>query len=280
MTDEFAEYGVTMMSASGGFLDYPRLFNTADVGNELYGDSDLGSPNVLCDPSGPGVGDDGAPGQLGENCSPQGNVLIIQEENDNTFQPDSSDTGGTIVFDFASNVSSIEEIGLMDIDEENCTISLAFVTPYGENRTTIDVIPQGDNSVQTIDINLARVSQLNITFTGSGAVTFIGLCLNEGGSAMPSSAPSLSRSPTMSPTELGTAAPSKSPSLPLGSGSCINYTIDFDTLPDGTPLDGGAYLSDQWFDEYGLTLSASGGFGDFPRLFNTTDVGIGGKRRP
>jgi hypothetical protein len=272
LTDEFAEYGVLMMSSSGGFLDYPRLFSSANVGNMLYGDSGLGSPNVLCDPSGPGVGDDGAPDQPGENCSPQGNVLIIQEENDNTFQPDSSDTGGTIVFDFASNVSSVEEIGLLDIDEENCTISLAYGTPNGKNRTTIDVIPQGHNSVQTIAVNLARVSQLNVTFTGSGAVTFVGLCLNDGGSSMPSSAPSLSRSPTISPTELGLAAPSKSPPL-LVFGSCVNYTIDFDTLPDGTPLDGGAYLSDQWFDEYGLTLSASGGFGDFPRLFNTTHVG-------
>jgi len=77
---EWAAYGLTL-SATGGFLDFPRLFDTSDIGNPNFGDADLGSPNERCTPSGPGVGEGGEPGEPGENCVPQGNVLIIQEDN-------------------------------------------------------------------------------------------------------------------------------------------------------------------------------------------------------
>lgn len=43
------------------------------------GDADLGSPNAACDPAGAGVGEGGAPGMPGENCSPLGNLLIAHE---------------------------------------------------------------------------------------------------------------------------------------------------------------------------------------------------------
>ena len=39
----WSEYGVSI-SASGGYLDVPRLLNTSDVGDEINGDRDLGSP--------------------------------------------------------------------------------------------------------------------------------------------------------------------------------------------------------------------------------------------
>jgi hypothetical protein len=108
-----AAYGL-LLSACGGFGDAPRLFNTSDIGDELIGDSDLGSPNQFCSPSGPGVGAGGKPDQPGENCVPQGNVLIIQEED--TEQPDDSEDGCCITFDFINKVEYVYEIGLMDID--------------------------------------------------------------------------------------------------------------------------------------------------------------------
>jgi hypothetical protein len=33
------------LSSSEGFGKHPHLFNTSNVGNELYGNSDLGTPN-------------------------------------------------------------------------------------------------------------------------------------------------------------------------------------------------------------------------------------------
>lgn len=50
-----------------------------------------------------------------------------------------------------------------------------------------------------------------------------------------------------------------------------NATIDFDELPSGEPLQAGRYVRSEWLDAYGLKLSASGGFIDFPRIFDTSD---------
>jgi hypothetical protein len=75
------------MSAAGGFGTLPRTLDTANPGEEPFGDADLGAPNEKCTPPGPGVGAGGEPGLPGENCSPLGNVLIIQEENEDLTIP-------------------------------------------------------------------------------------------------------------------------------------------------------------------------------------------------
>ena len=58
----------------------------------------------------------------------------------------------------------------------------------------------------------------------------------------------------------------------FATAACSNVTIDFEAMPDGTPLLGGAYLKDEYFQAYGLVLSASGGFSKKPCLFNTSDI--------
>ena len=58
------------------------------------GDVDLGSPNTLCPGGGPGIGDalgSGGPGSPYPNCIPLGNLIIIEENCDTTF-----DVGGVI----------------------------------------------------------------------------------------------------------------------------------------------------------------------------------------
>lgn len=57
-------------------------------------------------------------------------------------------------------------------------------------------------------------------------------------------------------------------------GNCILATIDFSELPNGEELKGGDYyLSNEWYNTYGLSLSATGGLGNKPPLFNTSDIG-------
>lgn len=73
--DQWADYGF-ILSSTGGYGTRPRLFDTSDVGT----DPDLGSPNEFCYPSGPGIGQGGASGQIGVNCEYLGNVLIIQAD--------------------------------------------------------------------------------------------------------------------------------------------------------------------------------------------------------
>lgn len=80
--------------------------------------------------------------------------------------------------------------------------------------------------------------------------------------------------PSASPSESPSEPPSEAPSIsPSQGGMCINTTITFDTLPDGSPTKGGAYVDTEWYDVYGIKLLTSGGLKDIPHLFNTSDVG-------
>lgn len=46
-------------------------------------------------------------------------------------------------------------------------------------------------------------------------------------------------------------------------------TIDFSTDANGTALNHGDYIKEEWL-LCGLTITASGGFGDMPRIFDTS----------
>lgn len=73
-----------------------------------------------------------------------------------------------------------------------------------------------------------------------------------------------SASPTQSPRD---------PSLPPSeSGECTEVTLDFDTLSGGSRILGGSYLNNEYRDTYGVVLSASGGYLQFPRVFNTANA--------
>jgi len=64
---------------------------------------------------------------------------------------------------------------LIDIDDGKDS----SITATYEDGTSADLIPvsaKGDNSYQTVQINLLKVSTLNVNFQGSGAVAFISFC--------------------------------------------------------------------------------------------------------
>ena len=257
----YAAYGMKL-SASGGYGDAPRLFNTSDVGAVEFGDPDLGAPNERCTPSGPGVGEGGEHGMPGENCSPRGNVLIIQEENSNLSIPDDNVDGGMIVFDFEGGVDYVYEIGLLDTDYAG---SLEITSSKLGGTPTVTTIPidiLGDNSYQVVSIETVNVLRIKLNLTRSGAVTFISFCYPNTPTipiATPTSAPIVVLPPALPP-----AAP------PL---NCINTTIDFDTPPDGSIIPGGTYVSNEWREAYGISFKATGGLGDIPRIFNSSDIG-------
>ena len=62
------------------------------------------------------------------------------------------------------------------------------------------------------------------------------------------------------------------PAIATKPDDCI-VTIDFSKAPNGTSLKGGMYLEREWYNEYGLTLSASGGLSNKPRLFDSSHPG-------
>ena len=126
--DQYSAYGITI-SASGEGKASLRLFDTGSI--NLNGDEDLGSPNEMCDNLGSGVGAGGEPGERGENCVPQGNVLIIQEEDEES--PNDREDGGMIIFDFQPNVE-VFEIGLMDIEGNDSSVTVSHLNPNGRER--------------------------------------------------------------------------------------------------------------------------------------------------
>jgi cell division septation protein DedD len=80
----------------------------------------------------------------------------------------------------------------------------------------------------------------------------------------PSGTNIMSSKPTSSPAMSPTVSPTASPT-PVCSTVETCSTINFDTLPNGTRLSRGAYVSDEWNATYGLTItvkptSTSGGY--------------------
>ena len=179
LSNEWREYGLTL-SASGGTGTLPRLFDTSVYRDPTLdgGDFDLGAPNQECRPPGPGRGQGGAPGMEGENCEPLGNVLIVQEEG--VEIPDDSGTGGEIVFDFLVPATTVGEMGFLDI-EDATRVTVTHLTKNGDSvETGFDLPLLGDNSKQTLEINLENVQQIRVEMAASGAVTFFSFCYVEG----------------------------------------------------------------------------------------------------
>jgi hypothetical protein len=175
-TEYLRDYGVKL-TASGGLNDLPRLFNTSLVGSV----ASLGSPNQECSPSGPGEGKSGAPGQPGENCEPQGNILIIQNKNDDGELPDPNAAGGVISVELSSRVIFTFGIRLMNIVGNGTTVKIAYVNAAGiKIPKTIAVVGLGENSIETVPVFKSGVFRIAVNLSGPGAIAEIGLCVSPG----------------------------------------------------------------------------------------------------
>ena len=76
--------------------------------------------------------------------------------------------------------------------------------------------------------------------------------------------------PTDSPTASPTGAPTSSPTGAPTPKPCVNATVTFDVDADGNAIAPGEFVEYEWA-KFGLVLSASGGVGDRPRLFDTAN---------
>ena len=135
--NEYADLGVTI-SATGG-SNQAMIFDTF---NPTGGDYDLATNN-------------------------QGNVLIISEDGD-SHDPDDNARGGTITFDF-DQATDISTISFLDIEEAGGTIR-----SFDTNGNLIDsqAIPiMGDGGQADVNINDDDVARLEVSLSGSGAIT-------------------------------------------------------------------------------------------------------------
>ena len=261
MEREWAEFGITL-SASGGVGGLPRLFDTTNPGGQNgNGDPDLGAPNEACPSGGPGKGVGGIPGMPGENCDPLGNILIVQEPG--TDVPDDNGNGGMINFKFQNPAQYVYELGFLDIDYAS-KVEIFHETDTGMASTVFNLPLAGDNGKQTLTIDTENVREIKVTFSRSGAVTHISFCYNPG-----SGAPTPSTGPAPTPITGPAPTPGTGPA-PTPEGLCSETKLTFDTTADGLPVKKGDYVGNEW-QAFGLTLSASGGVNDKPRVFDTSD---------
>ncbi|MCO8125241.1 polymorphic toxin-type HINT domain-containing protein [Stieleria sp. TO1_6] len=135
------------------------------------GDSDLGSPHI--DFGGSGVGSGGRAGKAGENSQSHGRVLIISEDSDSS-DPDDNASGGRLIFRFDHPVQ-LDEISLLDIDARENTVVRLF-DAAGDLIDSVPAISGGDNAFETMTLDAANVSRMEVDFAGSGAVTDLVFC--------------------------------------------------------------------------------------------------------
>ena len=86
----------------------------------------LQTPNEFCPTPGPGKGDGGKPGTVGENCWPLGNILIV-DENGNDIPDDA--VGGDITFTFANPVEMLSIDQLDNEGSEDYQMEVSRQTP-------------------------------------------------------------------------------------------------------------------------------------------------------
>jgi hypothetical protein len=171
--DWWGEWGITL-EVAGGADNRPRVFDTANPGP----DPDLGAPNESCPGGGPGIGLGGTVGTIGENCEPLGNVLIIQEQNEDTSIPDDEARGGNITINFAEPIVEVYELGMMDIERRHPP-TFVYVTHEVDGVQQVEsfpVIGTGNNGVQSIPIYRFNVTKMTVAFGTSGAIDWITWC--------------------------------------------------------------------------------------------------------
>jgi hypothetical protein len=158
---------VTVEDAKGGYapLKKARIF---DSSKPTGYDWDLGTPNHKCPGGGPGIGIGGEPGKPGENCIPQGNLLIVQESN--KYDADDNLYGGVIAFTFDSP-TRIGHLGILDMEYGRSWLEILTV----DDRTLkLNFTGFGENSAQLIHVDFL-VKRMKVVMTEAGAVTEIGI---------------------------------------------------------------------------------------------------------
>ena len=169
ITDQFAGLGIHVTTNDP--TNHPAMI--FDSSQPTGGDNDLGSPSSAF--GGPGQGNGGQSGD-GVNDQSLNNILIISENN-NPSNPDDNASGGTLIFTFDQAVM-LDEISLLDIDAQEATIVLFDIN--GNQIQSTEVNGKGNNSFQTVALDALGVARMEVVFTGSGAITDIVFCRDEG----------------------------------------------------------------------------------------------------
>jgi hypothetical protein len=160
--------GVTTSIQAYNATGKPAQAMIFDSAKPTGGDFDLGTPHISF--QGPGKGKAGKKGKLFQNSDPKGNILIISEDGDEN-NPDDNANGGFLVFQFSEPIY-LDSVGLLDNDDS----TLFSVTSEDGSESHTYNANGGNNSFELVKIGKPAVTQLVVTFAGSGAITEINTC--------------------------------------------------------------------------------------------------------
>lgn len=183
------------------------------------------------------------------------------------------------MFTFDPPVEYVNNIGLLDIDAVS-VVETSFLLG-GEPKSATQMVPiYGENSFQSLPLNGPAiggpVEKITLIMTRPVGVSSISFCYSPAKTLAPpmSVPPTTDGGTDTSPSSEPLSASEPTPTQQISSTSetCVPAVVDFNLLPDGKKLDKGEYLTRQYKLFYGLELSAAGGLGSAPRLFDTAQV--------
>ena len=168
----------TVLIYTSDYSNHPvRIFDSVTLGGDTI-DKDLGTPNE--DFGGLGEGHGGEAGTIGENSTPLGNVIII---NDN-FGGVTNDCacGGIITFDLV-NPETLYGLSMVDADIGETD---GYVELFDSSYNTISKFPLlafGDNAYQYVYFNpenpsagINGIKKIEVYIDGSGSIEELSFC--------------------------------------------------------------------------------------------------------
>jgi len=168
-TEQWAPIGMHLSATSQLPTVQPNKAIFFDTAHPTGGDDDLATPGY-------GPGNDKAYGMMlvvAENDIDANNDGYIDE-------PDDAYNGGLIHFNF-DQPQTICSVVLVDIDDSEPNTGITKLRFYADNAGTqqisaVTVLPQGDNSVQTVFVRVFGVLRMDVKMGGSGGVPEISMC--------------------------------------------------------------------------------------------------------
>lgn len=145
-----------------------RIFDTARPSASTH----LGSPNQAC--GGPGVGDAGAPERTTANCTPQGNVLIIQRLRRRV--PRDSNRNGSFRFQIDSRVNwRLSAVGILGASGQ---IELSTTNKLDGTVATSRFAGPGPNGFLHMLVShpVRFYSEFTITLPQGGGISYLVFC--------------------------------------------------------------------------------------------------------
>jgi hypothetical protein len=164
----YASWGVTIETFTDPSMTVADPSVAWDSGAPGVADEDKGTPNEAF--GGPGIGFGGEAGMPGENAVALSNLMKGDE-----------DTNTWWLVNFSSG-TCVHSIDFIDVDTDELPAQVILFDVNVQTIATVDSVPMGDNSVQTLDLGgVCGVYVMMIDFYGGGGWDNLVVCVDPDG---------------------------------------------------------------------------------------------------